>query len=84
MMKRALFDITLFLTILFAPWWLALLIAIYGVFYFTFYYEVLVFGVLYDVLYGTMDSGIFGFGITGFLVSFVLFIFINRLKRELR
>lgn len=84
MIQRIVFNIAFFLLVLYAPWWLVLLAAMFGVYYFTSYYEVLGFGILYDILYGTIGSGIFGYGITGFVTSFILYLSIDRLKRELR
>jgi hypothetical protein len=83
-MKRILFNLVLVGAIFYAPWWLALLGALTGAFYFSRYYEVIVLGVLFDLLYGVLGGVFVGYGAEGLLAGCIIFILIERIKRELR
>lgn len=83
-MKRIIFNFVLLGTVFYAPWWLALLEAIAGAFYFPRYYEIIAVGVLADLLYGWLGGIFVGYGAKGLLAGVVLFILIERVKRELR
>ena len=82
--KRIFLDIFLLGAIFYAPWWLVVVIAIFGVFYFHSYYEVLFAGMLMDILYSASSGGFSFWGACGFLTSVVLFVVIERIKCELR
>jgi hypothetical protein len=82
--KRIFFTLLLLVAVLYAPWWLALLVAMYGTFYFPRYYEVIVFGALVDLFYGIPGSILVGYGALGFFVGVVIFVLFERVKRELR
>lgn len=84
MMKRIFFTVLLLGTVLYAPWWLTLIVAICGTFYCSRYYEVIVLGVFADLFYGTPGGVFIGYGAEGFLVGIALFVLIERIKRELR
>lgn len=84
MSKRILFDGLFVLTLFYAPWWAVLFMAMFGVYYFNLFYEVMVFGVIYDILYGVTGDGIFGYGTTGFIFALTIFFFIDHFKKELR
>lgn len=65
--KRVFFGIACVLGILFAPWWVVFLVALVGAFLFAPYYELIFFGIFYDLLYGiAYDSYA---GVLGFVVS---------------
>lgn len=83
-LKRIIFTIILFLAIFVAPWWVALIISIGGIFYFKSYYEAIALGAFFDILYGVSASASFGYGIVGFVVMTVSFLVIKRVKQELR
>jgi hypothetical protein len=55
-MKRVFFDIVLFLTILFLPWWAGFLMAFIGLFVFNNFYEYLAYGVIIFIFYGPMSN----------------------------
>lgn len=84
MYKRITCDIALILVLFYAPWWATLVLAVIATFYFSSYYEVMVLGALFDILYGSAKSSVFGYSVFGFIVSVALFLLILRLKRELR
>jgi hypothetical protein len=52
MTKRLLWDIIGLLLVCIAPWWAVLLFAIAGTVLFRWYLEMIVFGILFDVLFG--------------------------------
>lgn len=63
MKKRIIFDLILAGAIFYAPWWFVLVFAAMGAFIWPMYYEIIAFGVLVDLLYGTKSlpfGGIFG------------------------
>jgi len=51
-LKRIIANIILLLGILYAPWWATAALAALLAFYFTRYYELIVAGILIDMLYG--------------------------------
>lgn len=74
----------LFVAIFVAPWWGVFLFSIIGIFYFNSYYEALVLGALFDILYGVSGNFSLGHGIMGFIVMIISFLIIKRVKQELR
>ena len=53
MKKRIIFDILLLGAVFYAPWWVVVIFAFVGAFMWPPYYEVIAFGVLLDLLYGS-------------------------------
>ncbi len=51
-MKRIIFDICIFLSLFYLPWWITLLAALIGIFIFQHFYEFLFTGLLMYALYG--------------------------------
>lgn len=84
MLWRMSFTVLLLSAVLYAPWWLAILLALWGAFYFSRYYEVILLGVLADLLYGTSGGMLIGYGMEGFLLGVTIFVVMERIKRELR
>lgn len=83
-MKRFFFTVMAIGFLLYAPWWMTILVLGVGVFYFEFYIEAIILGFLFDVLYGVSGSAAYGFGILGFLGGVVLYFGVTRLKTNLR
>ncbi len=73
-------NILLFSAILLLPWWVGLLLALFGLIYFKNFYEVLFFAVLADVLYGGHAGG-YGYEIT--LGTFLIYLLSFPLKKRL-
>ncbi|MDB5259580.1 MAG: hypothetical protein JWO73_788 [Candidatus Taylorbacteria bacterium] len=67
-----------------APWWLIILAMIAGGICFDVYYEVLIFGVMIDALYGTSGQGIFNLQIKYTLIAIPLFFIAIMLRKRLR
>lgn len=82
MNKRILFNLFILAGVLWAPWWVTLFFVIAGVFIFKFYYEAIFFGVVSDLLYGTVTS--FGFGMIGLVTAFAILFFVPRVKDAIR
>lgn len=83
--NRIAFSVLFFGAVFFAPWWLLVLLALVGTFWFSRYHEVVVAGVFYDLLYGGVGYGAFGLGgIIGLVSSVLLLLLIERVKQEIR
>jgi hypothetical protein len=70
---RIAFNIGLIISLLYLPWWIGALIALAGAFLVEGFYEVVVYGILFDVLYGTV-TGFHGVEYTGTFFTIVVFI----------
>lgn len=65
----------------FLPWWISLILALAALFYFESYYEIVLIGFMYDVLYYSANTA---FGLYGFtLLACTLFIFVKQIKKRL-
>lgn len=84
MFRRTLSTFILAISIFYAPWWATLGLAMVAAFYFKKYYELMVLGALFDVLYGAKGGFTVGYGALGFIAAFSLFLLIERAKKELR
>lgn len=77
--RRALFGIALFLSILVAPFWVTLVLSVLGVILFESYFESIIASLIVDSIFGFSGSGLwsvqFGYSIT-FFISFFLFEYI--------
>jgi len=82
--KRIIFTLLLLGAALYAPWWLTLLVAMYGTFCFPRYYEVIILGVVADLFYGIPGGMFVGYGAAGLFAGVVIFVLFERVKRELR
>ncbi|MHB1118233.1 MAG: hypothetical protein ACYCZ7_01700 [Minisyncoccota bacterium] len=83
-MKRTLFNIVLLGVIFYAPWWFACIVAAFGIFYITSYYEIIFAGALIDIFYGIPGGVYVGYGMLGLAGGLVSFLVFERIKRELR
>lgn len=82
MAMRVLFNLVLLTLAFCATWWVVLILVAVGVFIFPFYGEALLFGIIIDLLYGTAVS--FGFGAVGFVLTFIIFMVMIRVKYAVR
>lgn len=84
MLKRIIFDVILFLSIVaFAPWWVVVIFAIALTFYFPNYYEIIVAGVLLDAIYGTPQTLFFDSALFFSLGFLIIFLLVNILKKRI-
>jgi len=82
MKNRIIFNIVFIAIIVCLPWWVAALVALVGAFIWSPYYEVIGFGVMFDLLYGA-DTLLFG-GIFGLIISLVIFMVGSIAKKIVR
>lgn len=52
MKNRIIFNLVLLVAVFYSPWWLVAILGFIGVFLFAQYYEVIVVGLIMDLLYG--------------------------------
>ena len=84
MIKRTIAITTLFLSVFLLPWWITVLLAVAGVLLIHNFYEVVIAGVLIDLLYGTSTAFFFDFSAV-FTVSALLLVFLGeRFKKNVR
>lgn len=82
MIKRIIFDLVLLSAIFYTPWWVAAALAFVCVFLIPRYYEILVFGLLVDLLYGTSMSTFYGMaGTIGAIILFLVGEFAKKVVR---
>ncbi len=81
-MKRLFFGIFLIISTFILPWWLAILLGIIGLFYFNNLYEIIVVGLLIDVLYGQKYE-IWGFSLIFTVSMTVCFYLIGKFKKQI-
>lgn len=81
-MKRFLFNILLLCSVFYAPWWLAVLVAFGGAFFCSLFYEVIAFGLLFDLLYGAQSLAIGG--IAGTVTAVAIYLIAGYVKKIVR
>ncbi|MEK7556075.1 MAG: hypothetical protein AAB523_02175 [Patescibacteria group bacterium] len=84
MIKRAIADVCILLSVLYAPWWVTAFIGILFVFYFSNYYELIAAGVLVDVLYGNNSTPLFHIPFIFSIDSVVFYVLVQFLKTKMR
>lgn len=80
---RVIFDIIIFFAVLNGYWPIALFFAIAGLFLFEHYFEIIVFGIMYDSLFGYVSIHAL-YGYVGSILSVLIFVFATILKRAVR
>ena len=81
---RIFFDVFLVVSILFFPWWTTSVFVLFGVFIFPNYVEIIIAGILVDVLYGQHTAMVSFSGIYGTASTIVIYFAIKLLKSKLR
>ena len=84
MIKRILADIILFFCVFFAPWYVAAAFAVLFTIIFRNFWEIIIAGLFLDILYsisGSLIKGGFGFF---FFLSLILFLAVERLRKQVR
>jgi hypothetical protein len=56
MIKRIILDILLFLFVIVCPWWLTVIFAVAILYYLRFFNEMVLFGLLMDIYYGSFSA----------------------------
>jgi len=85
MLNRVLFGIVLIISAFVFQWWISIILAILGLFYFNNLYEVIFVGIILDSLYGSGSNVIFfeDFNFLFTIVLLITFIFIEKFKTKL-
>ena len=81
--NRIFAAIALFAFIIYGPWWLIWCCAIALLFYFKSYYEIILWGVIYDALYGITSIDMWYSRYTFTIFSIILFVIVFFLKKHL-
>lgn len=84
MIKRAIADICIILSILYAPWWMTVSVGVFFAFYFNNYYELIAAGVLIDILYGNNSTFLIRAPFVFSIGSIVFYFSIQFLKTKMR
>lgn len=82
MVVRIAFSIILLLSILFLPFWVSLSLAIVGMVFFHFYFEAIAILFISDLFYGAPEARYFNLTFVSLILSTVLFLAIQFLKRR--
>lgn len=82
--NRIALDFFLIISIAIFPWWFSLLLISFGFFFFNFFYEALLFGIMIDSLYTAASKIFFGVPFATLVIIFILFLFVDWFKKELR
>ncbi|MEK7060002.1 MAG: hypothetical protein AAB970_00060 [Patescibacteria group bacterium] len=84
MIKRILAILILLLSILFMPFWLSVILALAGMIYFSFFWESVALFFLSDLLYGISEARFLNIFFISTIVSSIILIIIELLKKKLR
>lgn len=82
MTLKIIFNLSIFASILFLPWWLTVIIAISFLFMFT-SYEVILWGLFADILYSSPVLSFFNIEFLFTIVFIMLFIVVYFIKNKL-
>lgn len=74
MIIRILTDVLFFGSVLFLPWWITLFIGILGLIFLENFWEIIVGGLLIDLVYGTPLPHLFSFELWGTVITSILFL----------
>jgi len=83
-MKRILINGILLLSVLFSPWWVPIFLGIVAVFLMRRFYEIVGWGIFYDLLYSTPDIAVFGFHFFFTLGAIIIFYSVEFAKSKTR
>ena len=83
-MLRILASVLLFISVLFGPFWLSVLLGLVGMIYFPMYFEAVALFLISDLLYGVKEPMLWGMTYLGFLGSFIIEIIIEFTKQKIR
>ena len=81
---RIVFDIFLLVSILFLSWWVTVILVLFGVFIFSNYIEIIIAGMLVDILYGEHNSFVSFLGVYGTVSTISVYFLVKVLKSKLR
>ncbi|OGI92405.1 hypothetical protein A2933_00385 [Candidatus Nomurabacteria bacterium RIFCSPLOWO2_01_FULL_46_18] len=82
MTVRIIFFIILLASILFLPFWVSFLLAIIGMVFFLYYFEAIFILFISDLLYGATEARYFNLTFVSLVLSVILFLAIQFLKKR--
>ena len=82
MAVRIIFSLILLLSILFLPFWVSVLLAIVGMVFFPYYFEAILILFISDLLYGVPEARYFDLTFVSLILSVILFLAIQFLKKR--
>jgi hypothetical protein len=80
---RLLLDLAIFLSVLFGLWFVVLPLGVIAAWYYSFFLEFILAGIVYDSLFG-MVRGMGAWGYVGTIVSIIFWALVIGLKKVLR
>ncbi len=83
LVKRLVLGVILLGSLFWLPWWITLILGLVGFIVFKNYYEGAAFALLFDLIYGAVGSGFWGFPLPFFLGAIVLLLILPPLKYRL-
>ncbi len=84
MALRILASLLLLMSILFAPFWLSVLLILAAMIYFSFFWEGVTLFLISDLLYGVKEVRYLNIFFISFILSFVVLVVIKLLKKKIR
>ena len=84
MWLRISFAILLLFSVLFLPFWVSVILAILGMLYFSLFFEAVALFLLSDLLYGATEPKLFNIFFFSFILSIILLLVIEYLKKKLK
>lgn len=82
MNKRIIFDLIILGAVLYLPWWVVLVLGLFGTFYWAPFYEIILIGVLVDILYGSQSLPLGG--TLGLIIALMVYIIGSYAKKAVR
>ena len=84
MTLRILASVLLLFSVLFLPFWVSILLALAGMFYFSVFWETVVLFLLSDLLYGAGEAKFHGAVFVSFVSAIIVIIAIEIVKKKLK
>jgi hypothetical protein len=82
--NRLIADFLIFISVIVLPWWATVVFSFLAFFVFSNYFELIIFGFIFDVLYGFAGSKIIVFPPNFFVSSVILYIILTKVKEYTR
>ncbi|OGI90814.1 hypothetical protein A3A95_00545 [Candidatus Nomurabacteria bacterium RIFCSPLOWO2_01_FULL_39_18] len=84
MPKRIFAFIILLFSVLFLPFWISIILAVVGIFYFSYFFEAVGLLALSDLLYGVKDPRFLNLVFFSGIISFIFLLAVELFKKKLK
>jgi hypothetical protein len=84
MFKRICFSCLLLVSVLFLPFWLSVILALFGMFYFSNYWEAVVLFFASDLLFEVKEARFFNLTLVSSFASLLVLLLVGYLKKKLK